>query len=452
MQNFKESDPFEVKELFSDKITKEIVSFLNANGGTIIIGVKDDGTIVGVENIDEVQKRISDIITNQIEPSPLGIVSTEVKSEEGKDLVFVQIQKGTSPIYCQKKYGFSSAGCSIRLGSTCKEMTSTEIQRRSLKTFHDLELILVRRSTWTNLSFRQLKIHLDANGIHINDDTFEHNYSLRNTNGDYNLLAELLADKNPIPLIFVKFAGLDKAAFSERTDYGYSCLLSTYINLKNRLKAENICITDTSVRPRIDTYLYDFDCVNEALINALIHNDWTISEPQISLFENRIEILSHGGLPHGLTTEDFYAGISKPRNHTLMRIFLSVGLAEHSDHGIPTIVNTYGKEVFQIHDNYIKCVIPFNQEVMNKTTSKHIIISGDNVPDTTVHLTATEKQILSLLEEDQTSTIDNLSQKVNKTTRTVERSLKNLQDKQKIERVGSKRSGFWVISKRHYEH
>lgn len=59
--------------------------------------------------------------------------------------------------------------------------------------------------------------------------------------------------------------------------------------------AENICISDTTVRPRVDTYLYDIDCVNEAILNALVHNDWTITEPQISMFSDRIEILSHGG-------------------------------------------------------------------------------------------------------------------------------------------------------------
>lgn len=66
--------------------------------------------------------------------------------------------------------------------------------------------------------------------------------------------------------------------------------------LKDRLIAVNICITDTTVRTRIDEYLYDMDCVNEALVNAIVHNDWTIYEPLVSFYSDRIEITSHGGI------------------------------------------------------------------------------------------------------------------------------------------------------------
>ncbi len=72
------------------------------------------------------------------------------------------------------------------------------------------------------------------------------------------------------------------------------------------MQAENICISDTTVRPRKDTYLFDFDCVNEAILNALVHNDWTITEPQISMFNDRLDILSHGGLLNGMTKEQFF--------------------------------------------------------------------------------------------------------------------------------------------------
>lgn len=98
---------------------------------------------------------------------------------------------------------------------------------------------------------------------------FETNLNLRNESGKYNLLAELLSDKNNIPFIFVKFQGENKASISERSDYGYGCILTTYGKIKNRLQAENICISDTTVRPRKDTYLFDFDCVNEAILNAI---------------------------------------------------------------------------------------------------------------------------------------------------------------------------------------
>lgn len=83
-------------------------------------------------------------------------------------------------------------------------------------------------------------------------------------------MAKLLADRNNIPFIFVKFKGTNKSSISERSDYGYGCILTTYEKIKNRLQAENISISDTTVRPRKDIYLFAYDCVNEAVLNALV--------------------------------------------------------------------------------------------------------------------------------------------------------------------------------------
>ena len=102
---------------------------------------------------------------------------------DGKVLIVINIAKGMKHIYCQKKYGFSSIGCPIRVGTTCKEMTAEQIKIR---------------------------------------------YESRLSDGEYNLLAELLADRNNIPFIFVKFKGRDKSAIFERSDYGHRCILTSY--------------------------------------------------------------------------------------------------------------------------------------------------------------------------------------------------------------------------------
>ena len=112
---------------YTDTIAKEMVSFLNSSGGTILISVKDNGTIIGVNKIDEVLRKISDIITSQIEPNPQDEINSELQFDEGKTIIAIHINKGHNHIYCQKKYGFSSAGCTIRIGTTCKEMTSDQI-------------------------------------------------------------------------------------------------------------------------------------------------------------------------------------------------------------------------------------------------------------------------------------------------------------------------------------
>ena len=445
MNTYNESESMKLKERYTDTITKEIVSFLNGEGGLLIIGVKDNGTVVGVDKIDETLRKISDIIATQIEPNPQDEIRTEIKFEQDKSLIALNISKGSKNIYCQKKYGFSSVGCTIRIGTTCKEMTPEQIKIRYEMNFTDNEYMIKKRSSLRDLTFRELKIYYAEKGFHINtDSSFETNMNLRTPTGEYNLLAELLADRNNIPLIFVKFSGENKAAISQRYDFGYGCLLTSYTKIKNKLIAENNCLTDTSIRPRIDRYLYNIDCVNEAVLNALIHNDWTITEPQISMFNNRIEILSHGGLPSGMTKKDFFEGISRPRNMTLMRIFLSMGLVEHTGHGIPMIVENYGQDVFEIESNYIRCTIPFDQEVMKKTrnaTSISYDISNFNKDS----LTKSEKKVLTNIIEFPNDTILQMKNKFNLSERTIERSLAKLQDKGKIKRIGSKKNGRWIV-------
>ena len=106
MSNYIESETLELKEKYTDQICKEIVSFLNSSGGTVIIGVKDNGTVVGVPKIDETFKKISDIITTQIEPNPQNEISSEIRFEEGKKLIAINISKGIKHIYCQKNMVF----------------------------------------------------------------------------------------------------------------------------------------------------------------------------------------------------------------------------------------------------------------------------------------------------------------------------------------------------------
>ena len=210
--------------------------------------------------------------------------------------------------------------------------------------------------------------------------------------------------------------------------------------LKKRLNSFGLSFRELKIYySEKNSILFNFDCVNEAILNALVHNDWTITEPQISMFRDRLEILSHDGLPSGMTKEQFFDGISKPRNATLMRIFLNMGLTEHTGHGIPTIVEKYGKDVFQIESNYIRCTIPFEKEVIDQTDNKNI---GLNVA-----LNKTEKKVIALLIENPSLTLVELAEIIGVTKRTIERAFKSLQEKKMIERIGSKRDGNWIVVK-----
>ena len=125
-----ESNRIEFKAKITDQLVREIVAFLNTDGGKIYIGISDDGKVIGTKNIDESLRIISDIVCSQIEPSPIELVKSDIQFFENQPVIVVNVDKGTETIYCIKKYGFSSVGCPIRVGSTCREMSQEQVQYR----------------------------------------------------------------------------------------------------------------------------------------------------------------------------------------------------------------------------------------------------------------------------------------------------------------------------------
>ena len=180
-------------------------------------------------------------------------------------------------------------------------MTLEMIKKRFESGLSNFDTMIKRESYFQNITLTKFKMLLLENGYHIEESSFESNFKLRTNDGAYNYLAELLADSNSLSFIFAKFKGKNKASFSERSDYGSQCIILAYEKMKERLKLENICKTITNPRPRKDIYLYDMYAVNEALVNAIIHNDYRVTDPQVAFFDDRLEITSHGGLPNGLT-------------------------------------------------------------------------------------------------------------------------------------------------------
>lgn len=443
-----ESDHIELKEKYNDNFVREVVSFLNADGGNIYIGIRDDGKVIGAQNVDSTLKQISDCITDQIQPSPRNEIKTEINYDDGVPVIVVKVCKGIRPIYCVRKYGFSSKGCLIRIGSTCKEMTSAEIQYRYRQQLIDGDAMLQVPARYAPLSFDMMKILLTGRGLHINENAFDASFNLKCPDGRYNLMAEILSDHNMVPLIFVKFSGTDKTSISQRSDYGTQSILLGYQKLKDRLTAENICRTDTTVRPRIDRYLYDMNCVNEALVNMIVHNDWTITEPLVSFYSDRVVFTSHGGLPHGMTEEEFFEGVSHPRNSVLMRIFLNLGIVEHTGHGVPVIVRKYGREAFSIHNTYVNVTIPFDREVMASVSKIGNDAGTDVGLDRTVQGDAmTENEQNTILEviKNPRITYSELAKETGLSRRTVSRVMAALVLKNYIERVGNNKSGYWKV-------
>ena len=131
-----ETENIELKKILNDTFEKEVVAFLNTHDGVIYIGVEDDGKICGVDisSLDNIMKKIADIISTGILPNPQELINVSAKYEEGKYVVETKVKKGKA-LYYINRYGRSSKGCYIRVGTSCRSMTEEQINNRYGQTY-----------------------------------------------------------------------------------------------------------------------------------------------------------------------------------------------------------------------------------------------------------------------------------------------------------------------------
>lgn len=330
----------------------------------------------------------------------------------------------------------------IRIGSSkanLKDYPKREIQLFKILDGRE-ETIETLSAKYQDLTFSKLFGYYGSRGIVLNEKTFEKNLGLRNKNGDYNLLAQLLSDNSHFPLRVSIFEGETKGSnlFSVR-EFGYNCLLYSLDEVLRYGDVLNLIQTDESERvmERPETPLFDNEAFREAIINAFLHNFWVSgNEPMISVFSNRMEILSRGTLAPTQTMEGFFLGESVPVNEKLSEIFLQLHISEKSGRGVPKIIEIYGKDAFTFRENSIVVTIPFQKiKKVDKKVKKKA-------------LSARRQRILEEIQINPKITANELHQLLGISTTAVENNLKFLKENSYIERVGARKSGHWKILKK----
>ena len=195
--------------------------------------------------------------------------------------------------------------------------------------------------------------------------------------------------------------------------------------------------------------------INNSQNNIIIATDYKervkeiLKEREVyKIIEFTDSITSHGGIPKDMSKVEFFNGVSNPRNSVLMRIFLKLGIVEHTGHGIPMIVEKYGKKAFDIHDSYINVIIPFNKNVIE---TMHQVGKNDDKNDgknlVNNELTENERRILLELINNQSVPYDQLVSDLKISRRTVSRVFVSLVEKGYIKRIGTNKKGYWKIIK-----
>ena len=305
--------------------------------------------------------------------------------------------------------------------------------------------IVNTESNYQNLTFNKLFGYYGSKGILLKEETFRKNLGLLTEDGKYNIQAQLLSDNSHIPLRVSIFDGETKASnlFSVR-EFGYNCLLYTLDELLRYGDVLNLIQADERNRvvERKDVPLFESKAFNEAIINAVLHNKWVEgNEPMISVFSNRIEILSRGTLAPSQTMEGFFSGESVPVNEKLSEIFLQLHISEKSGRGVPKIVETYGQQAISFNENSIVVTIPFNwinavgDKVGNKVGNKN-----------DVRMTPNRNKIMLEIRNNPNVTAAQLSMILKISVTAVQKNLKYLKNAGCIERIGSNKSGYWKVT------
>lgn len=368
----------------------------------------------------------------------------------------VTVAGGLERPYYLKKYGMTPNGCYTRIGTQASPMTQNMIDgffsRRILNTLHNVV------SPNQELTFTQLKIYYQEKGYDAAGSYFLKNLDLFTEDGKYNYAAYLMADHNGTSIKVARFRGTEKLDIVERNEFGRCCLIKSALNVLERLNVANTTVVRVGGKAqRKEIRLIDPAALREAVLNAIIHNDYINGAyPVFEIYDDRIEIISSGGLPVGLSEKEFFAGRSLPRNKELMRIFSDMDLCEQLGSGMKKILRIYPQSVFSVSEHFIDVRFDYAEEAMkilreqNQADNQKPNVSDDRINDRinviiNGKITEIERNIMELISEQPNATTDMFCQKTGKTARTVSRALKSLQEKGYLKRIGSRKSGVWEI-------
>lgn len=408
-----------------------LASMLNKNGyGVLYFGVKDNGDVVGQQIGDRTLREISQAIANFIKHQIIPTI--EHKLIDNKNVIKIEVYGSEKPYSAYGRYYMRSADEDRELSPIAlKEL----MEKQTMS-----DILILMTSPVQTLTFNKLKIAYVTAGLTVNQSTFEENAGLKNNDGKYNLMAFLLADENDISIKVVTFAGKDKTELIKRNDYGGTCLINSIDKVLDYMDSINETMVTMGGHRRTEEKLFDMACFKEAWQNACIHTKWDKGNPPaVYIFSDRIEIISTGGLPVDLNKDEFYKGISKPVNSKLQKIFGQLGYVEQTGHGIPLIISNYGKQAFDIMENFVNVIIPFNYI---KT------ISVNTEMDNKVNINDVEQRIVDYICKNSHITIKELVTASGYSDGYIRKILTSLKEKEIIERHGGNRYGKWVIIKR----
>ena len=222
---FRESETVELKEIVVDDIKKEIIAFANCDGGKLYIGIRDDGTIAGLDNPDNVSLQISNMVRDAIKPDVTMFLHYKTIKEDGKEIVEVDIQRGTYRPYYLAKKGMRPEGVYVRQGYSSVPATDTAIRRMIKET--DGDRFEAMRCLNQKLTFEAVKKEFMLRKVEFGPQQ-KRTLKLIDQDNLYSNLGLLLSDQCVHTIKVAVFQGTDQTIFKDRRELIWKILWQAF--------------------------------------------------------------------------------------------------------------------------------------------------------------------------------------------------------------------------------
>ena len=353
-----ESESVGFKPRITEEVYKDVIAFANSGGGTLYLGVDESGNETGIPDPNAERKHLIDGIKETILPDLSPLVQCTAQEN---NVIRLSVAEGIDKPYYLKGKGIRPGGVFVRRGTESAQADPEQINRMIRESGGENYEEL--RSLEQALTFASARSFFERCGVGWGEDRYEAQGITRN--GVYTNLGLILSDQCPYTTKIAVFSDEELTVFRDSREFGGSICRQFedavgYLGLCNR--------TASTIRGVIRTDKRDYpeEAIREALLNAIVHRDYNFSGSNIiNVNDTRMEFISLGGLPPGLSTEDVRLGISQPRNKKLAEVFERLRLIE-----------TYGTGIRRVYKLYERCGI--QPEIMATRSAFKIVLPNMN--------------------------------------------------------------------------
>ena len=355
---YTENEFVELKRELTKDIKKEIIAFANSKGGTIYIGIDDTGKVVGLKDYNKDAEALSGMIREGIKSDLTLYTNIIIENVEGKKIIILKVMSGSNKPYYLADKGLKPSGVFVRHGNVSASATD-ELIRKLILENHDIFENQVSQNQ--NMNFTYLNSIFSNKQKELNNTKYKL-LNIMNNDNLYTNLGLLLSDECPFTIKCAVFNGNNKLSFKDRKEFTGSLIkqledVLNYLNIINKISGRIINYK------RVDIKDYPEFALRETILNAIIHRNYNFSGSiLVSVFDDRIEVTSLGGLMTGLSIDDIIAGVSQTRNKNLANIFYRLEYVENYGTGIGRMIDVYKefnlKPQFITTDNSFKVILP----------------------------------------------------------------------------------------------